>query len=293
MSPMPKKPLTIVFLGTSAFAVPSLQALAKDPGFSILAVITQPDRPMGRSMTLTAPPVKIEAEKLGLTVLQPEKINTALASIAKKFDRPDILVVVSYGQILSDDVLAWPLKAAVNVHASLLPLLRGASPLQHAVLQGLEESGVTVQRMVKELDAGPILAQTALLLDDRETFTTLHDKLKNLGAKLLTETLKHPLRETSQDATRATFCGKLSKSDGIANPETMTAIHIDRMVRALTPWPEVSIRGNKILETSLESQPDALTLSCANGTMLFVLRIQPAGGKPMSGADFIRGKKTL
>ncbi len=293
MSLMSNKPLSVVFLGTSAFAVPSLQRLATDSAFHILAVITQPDRPVGRNMTLTPPPVKTAAEKLGLTVLQPEKMNAAFPNIAKEVGRPDVLVVVSYGQILSDDVLAWPLVAAINVHASLLPLLRGASPLQHAVLQGLKESGVTVQRMVRELDAGPILAQTALPLDERETFSTLHDKLKDLGALLLTETLKHPLQEKDQDATRATFCRKLTKSDGIANPATMTASHIDRMVRALTPWPGVSIRGNKILGTSLESQPEALTLSCADTTTLFILRIQPPGGTPMSGADFIRGKKTL
>lgn len=284
---------TIIFLGTSQFSVPSLQALAADASFEVLAVITQPDRPAGRKMTLTPPPVKTEAETLGLTVLQPEKMNAAFAEISKKFPRPDFLVVVSYGQILSDDALQWPTKAAVNVHASLLPLLRGASPLQHAVLQNLSESGVTVQRMVKELDAGPILSRASVKLSPRETSASLHDTLKILGAELLVATLKAPLQENPQDASKATFCGKLEKAAGIVDPETMAAETIDRMVRALSPWPGVSIRGNKILETSLQPDAGSLTVPCSNGTMLSVLRIQPSGGKPMSGADFIRGNKHL
>ncbi len=286
---------SIVFLGTSAFALPCLDVLTQDPKFDILAVVTQPDRPAGRRMTLTPPPVKTVALERGLTVLQPKKMNVDFVETQHfaSLPRPDFLVVVSYGQILSQAVLDWPTVAAVNVHASLLPLLRGASPLQHAILQGMKKSGVTVQRMVQALDAGPILTQSSIKLDARETFSSLHDKLSRLGATLLHETLTKPLKEVAQDASRATFCGKLSKSDGIAVPETMTATTIDRMVRALTPWPGVSVRGHKILETSLEHQPETLALPCAEETTLFVKRLQPAGGKPMSGTDFIRGNKTL
>lgn len=287
------KKISVVFLGTSQFSVPSLRALATDPAFEVLAVVTQPDRPAGRAMTLTSPPVKIEALTLELTVLQPEKMNITFAETQHfaSLPRPDFLVVVSYGQILSQEVLDWPTMAAVNVHASLLPLLRGASPLQHAVLQGLPESGVTVQRMVKELDAGPILSSARLPLAARETAATLHDKLKVLGAELLLKTLKAPLTETPQDATKATFCGKLSKADGVAVPTAMTAEHIDRMVRALTPWPGVTIGATKILETSF--LPGPLTVECLDGTTLTVETLQPASGKPMSGADFIRGNKKL
>lgn len=242
-------------------------------------------------MTLTAPPAKVEAESLKIPVLQPEKMNVAFTDIAQTFSRPDFLVVVSYGQILSDDVLQWPTIAAVNVHASLLPLLRGASPLQHAVLNGFSESGVTVQRMVKELDAGPILSSAKITLSPRETSVSLHDKLKNIGAELLVTTLKAPLKETVQDSSSATFCGKLTKTDGIADPAAMTAETIDRMVRALSPWPGVSIGTNKILETSLDA--GAFTIPCAEGTMLTIEKIQPASGTPMSGADFLRGKKKL
>ncbi|MBP7113860.1 MAG: methionyl-tRNA formyltransferase [Candidatus Peribacteraceae bacterium] len=285
------KPKSIVFLGTSQFSVPSLQALAADPAFTVELVITQPDRPTGRKQVLTPSAVKIAAETLQLPMLQPEKINTLTTTHYALPTRPDFLVVVSYGQILSQDVLDWPTVAAVNVHASLLPQLRGASPLQHAILQGLPESGVTVQRMVKELDAGPILSRSSMKLDARETSASLHDKLKILGAELLLTTLKSSLTETAQDATKATFCGKLSKADGVAVPATMTAEHIDRMVRALTPWPGVTIGTTKILETSFV--PGSLTVECLNGTMLTVERVQPASGKPMSGADFIRGNKKL
>jgi len=287
------KKQTIVFLGTSQFSVPSLKALATETSCEVLAVITQPDRPMGRKMKLNPPPVKTEAIALSLPVLQPEKMNIAFKEISKNIPRPDFLVVVSYGQILSDDVLGWPTKAALNVHASLLPLLRGASPLQNAVLQNFPESGVTVQRMVKELDAGPILSRASMMLSPRETFVSLHDTLKILGAELLLRTLKSPLTETPQDASKATFCGKLEKAAGAAEPEKMTAETIDRMVRALSPWPGVSIRGNKILETSLQPDEGSLTVECANGTMLSVLRIQPPSGTPMSGGDFIRGNKKL
>lgn len=280
-------PQSIIFLGTSAFAVPSLQALAADPAFRVQLVITQPDRPTGRKQMLTPSPVKIVAQKLFLPIAQPENINNfQLSTFNFQF-----LVVVSYGQILSDAVLAWPTNAAVNVHASLLPKLRGASPLQHAILQNFPRSGVTVQRMVQELDAGPVLAQASIPLDSRETFTTLHDKLAILGAELLVRTLKAPLTETMQDASQASVCKKIAKADGIVDPATMTAETIDRMVRALSPWPGVTLKENKILATSLTPTPEALQIPCANDTILFVTKIQPAGGKPMTGAEFARGRK--
>ncbi len=280
----------IVFLGTSAFAVPSLKALAADPAFDVQLVITQPDKPAGRKQELTGPPVKVAAMELAIPVQQPENINAVPVTTYPLSGRPDILVVVSYGQILKEDILAWPKVAPVNVHASLLPLLRGASPLQHSILLGFGESGVTVQRIVKELDAGPVLAQEKITLDSRETFTTLHDKLASIGAALLVQTLKNPLREAEQDHTKKTVCKKLSKEDGIADPKTMTAEKIDRMVRALTPWPGVQWNGCKILGTTLQENVHGFPLPCADGTLLYVTQIQPAGGRPMDGASFLRGR---
>src|SRR3989338_4892464 len=182
-------PHSIIFCGTSAFAVPSLEALAKDPAFTIDLVITQPDKPVGRSQELTPPAVKIAAETLGLKIFQPVKLNQEIGSIQTK---PDFLIVVSYGQILSQEVLDLPKIAPINLHASLLPRWRGASPLQHTILSGDAESGVTAQKIVKELDAGPILGQERTAIDPRETTQTLHDRLAQMGADLLLKTLKHP-----------------------------------------------------------------------------------------------------
>ncbi|MDD5054641.1 MAG: methionyl-tRNA formyltransferase [Candidatus Peribacteraceae bacterium] len=304
---------SVVFLGTSPFAVPCLRALASDPRFSIDLVITQPDRPVGRKQIMTPPPIKIAADQLQLPIAQPENIGEAIsdqspeANLAKSgrsvaggeprskraIRRPDYLVVVSYGQILPQSILDWPTIAPVNVHASLLPKLRGASPLQHAILGNFKATGVTVQRMVKELDAGPVLSQRSISIDERETFQSLHDKLAAIGADLLIETLINPLKDSPQNDPDATFCKKLSRADGIADPKTMDAETIDRMVRALTPWPGVSVNGNKILETSLIPLPDSMPLSCAGNSTLHILTIQPPSRKPMTGRAFARGHTVL
>ncbi len=278
--------ISIVFLWTSAFAVPSLKALAHDPLFDVQLVITQPDRPVGRKQILTAPPVKQEALKLGLTVKQPEKLTELTI-------KPEYLIVVSYGQILSKNILSAAKIMPLNVHASLLPKLRGASPIQHTILLGMPEAGVTVQRMVQELDAGPTLSQSSLPLTGTETYEALHDTLAEMGAKLLLDTLTNKREPREQNASLATVCKKLQKSDGSADPTEMTAQTIDRMVRALTPWPGVTWKGNKILETSLQEHPEGFSLPCAEDTVLTVLRIQPAGGHAMDGASFLRGHPDL
>ncbi len=278
-------PLHIVFLGTSPFAVPSLKALASDPRFSINLVITQPDRPVGRKQILTPSPVKMAAQELKLPIAQPENIKTFPTLTLT----PTLLVVVSYGQLLPQSILDLPTIAPVNVHASLLPKYRGASPMQHSILNGDETTGVTVQRMVKALDAGPILSQESIAIDPKETFQTLHDKLAIIGADLLLETLSKPLKESVQNDSDATFCRKLNRTDGIANPKTMDAATIDRMVRALTPWPGVAIQNNKILKTSIEPHPDAISIPCRDASMLYILSIQPPSGKPMTGRAFGTG----
>ncbi len=282
-------PSSVVFLGTSAFAVPSLRLLASDNRFDVQLVITQPDRPVGRKQILTPSSVKIAALELDLKIGQPEKINSQFSILNSQFPRPDYLIVVSYGQILSEKVLKWPKVAAINIHASLLPELRGASPIQHAILQGMPETGVTIQRMAKELDAGPILRQQSIPLDERETFESLHEKLALLGADLLIKTLTSPFREREQDHSQATFCKKLQTADGIADPEAMTAEKIDRMVRALGMEPGVRWNEAKILEASLASDPESFPLPCKGKSLLFVSRIQPNGGKPMSGREYMQG----
>jgi methionyl-tRNA formyltransferase len=288
-------PISILFCGTSAFAVPSLEALLADEVFAVQLVVTQPDRPAGRKQILTPPPVKLVAEKHGIPILQPEKINAEVSRLASRVSRPDFLVVVSFGQILSQAILDFPTRMPVNVHASLLPRFRGASPIQHAILDGDTVSGVTVQRIVKELDAGPILAQERLKIPPRATFESLHDQLAPLGARLLLQTLKNPIQEEPQDESELVFCRRLTREDGIADTNTQTAAEIDRKVRALNPWPGVTIMLDgqplKLLETAMEDSHDAYPLPCRAGSTLYLLSVQPAGKNPMSGAAWRRGKR--
>ncbi len=285
--------LHILFLGTSSFAIPSLNTLAKEPRFHVDAVITQPDRPIGRKQILTPPPTKIAAQNLNLPVLQPEDLRKDFSALG--LERPDFLVVVSYGQILSQEILDFPRIAPVNVHGSLLPRFRGASPIQHALLAGDKETGVTIQHMVKELDAGPILAQGKVTIEPRDTFVLLHDRLAAMGAELLQNTLIAPLLPVPQPTEGIVRCGKLDRKDGDVDPSSMTAEEIDRKVRALTPWPGVTMtfygEPVKILETDLQPQPRSTPLPCAGNSTLHLVTVLPAGKKPMSGAEWKRGRQ--
>ncbi len=288
---------TIVFCGTPEFAIPSLRALVESGLFEVRLVITQPDKPVGRSGRATPPPMKKAAIDLGLEVWQPEKLNLQIEEENYKMgDRPDFLVVVAYGQLLSSKVLEWPDVAPINVHGSLLPRWRGASPIEHAILHGDTETGIAVQRMVKELDAGPILAVAKTPIGERETALQLRDRLSTMGAELLVETLSKPLVETPQPSDGITICRKLSRDDGKADISTMTATDIDRMARALYPWPGVTAtvkeREVKILETSMEPTEASTPIECAKGTMLHIVMIQEAGGKAMTGAEWGRGHQS-
>ncbi|TSC57164.1 MAG: methionyl-tRNA formyltransferase [Candidatus Peregrinibacteria bacterium Greene0416_62] len=294
---MPAPPLHIIFAGTPAFAVPSLEALAKHPAFIVDLVITQPDKPVGRKGIITPPPVKITAEKLGIPVWQPSDINSELPPIAdNRSPVPDYLVVVAYGQLLKESLLAFPRIAPLNLHASLLPRWRGASPIQHAILEGDSETGITVQRMVKMLDAGPILAQEKTMIGSRETFSELHDRLAIMGAALLVQTLQDPLKEMPQSESGITLCKKLTRSSGIVDPKTMTAAEIDRCVRALNPWPGVTLSLDndstlKLLATDLVARSQTTPLSCKNDTTLHLITVQPSGGKPMTGEEWMHGQR--
>ncbi len=281
-------PTRIIFLGTSAFAVPCLQALLDDARFQVDLVVTQPDKPVGRKQTLSPSPIKALALERNMLVAQPQSINREV-QLFQKVPKPDFLIVVSYGQILSEEVLAVPAIAPINVHASLLPRLRGASPIQHAILQGDTETGVSVQRMVKALDAGPVYLQQRVSIGERETAATLHDKLATVAAPALLEVLRSPPQPVPQDETQVTFCGKLQRKDSLVDPTSMSAQDIDTRVRALVPWPGVTWGDCKILETSLTAHAQAMELQCKDDTTVYLLTVQPAGGKPMSGKDFERG----
>ena len=293
----------IIFCGTPAFACPSLQALHDDPAFEVTQVITQPDKPVGRGKKLTPPPVKELALSLGIPVMQPHDINVARSlwraesSRGREVESCDFLVVVAYGQILSKEILALPKIAPVNVHASLLPRWRGASPIESSILAGDTETGITIQRMVERLDAGPILSQERLPIGLRETKVLLTEKLAILGATLLCETLKtlrtRPgtaalMNEIPQNEAEATVCKKLTREMGVVDPKTITAEEIDRRVRALVPWPGVIMDGVKLIETSHEPHPEALVVPCARNTTLFALKLQSPTKKIMTGEEWGR-----
>lgn len=289
------EPKSVIFCGTPEFAVPSLEMLAKDPAFRVALVITQPDKPVGRKKQVTPPPVKIAAEELGIPVMQPENVNDELPVLLLNHPelQPDFLVVVAYGKILSQAVLDLPHIAPVNVHGSILPRWRGASPVEHSVLMGDKEAGVTVQIMVQELDAGPVLAAAAIPIGARDTAAALREQLCRIGAELLVHTLREPLNPVPQPSEGVTFCRKLTKEDGIVDREKMTAEEIDRRVRALNPWPGVTcdVQGHalKLLETSLDQEPRSVPLACAHETTLHLVRVQPPNKNEMYADDWRRG----
>lgn len=281
--------LHVVFCGTPLFAVPALEAIAGDPAFAVDLVVTQPDRPQGRRHVVAPPPVKVLAEKLGLRVWQPDNINDLLAA------RPDFLIVVAYGQILSRDILSLPRIAPVNLHASLLPRWRGASPIEHAILAGDRETGVTIQAMTEELDAGPILAQQRIPIGPEDTATDLRERLALLGAELLLQTLKAPLLPVPQPSDGITVCRKLQRDAGIVDPARMTALDIDRRVRALAREPGVRcvVSGFplRILRALLRPAAGTIPLSCAQGTTLYLAEVQPPGKRSMAGDAWLRGHR--
>jgi methionyl-tRNA formyltransferase len=289
---------SIIFCGTPAFAVPALRALAEDAEFNVTLVVTQPDRPMGRKAELRAPDVKVEAESLKIPVFQPENVNEELLPYLERegITPPDFLVVVAYGKILKKPILELPRIAPINVHGSLLPRWRGASPVEHAILAGDDETGITVQVMAEELDAGDTLSMEKVAIGSRETALDLRKKLSEFGAGLLRETLKKPLAPRPQPAEGVTFCRKLTKEDGRADAETMTAIEIDRRVRALNPWPGTicTVEGMelKLLETSLEPKTGTVPLPCAKDSTLYLVTVQQAGGKPMPAETWMRGRRS-
>jgi methionyl-tRNA formyltransferase len=237
--------------------VPSLRALHA-AGHDIVLVITQPDRPGNRGR-ITPPPVKIAAQELRLPVLQPEKIRNPEVVERLREVRPDVMVVVAYGQIIPPDVLAVPKLGVVNVHASLLPRHRGAAPIAHAILAGDKETGVTIMRMDEQLDHGPILAARATPVGEREDAVGLTARLAQMGAELLVETIERlgEIRAVEQEHANATVAPRLKREDGQLGLNT-DAREIDRRVRALQPWPGVTLptsRGRvKVLSGHIDGE---------------------------------------
>lgn len=300
----------IVFMGTPGFAVPALnQLIARH---TVLAVVTQPDRPAGRSRQLQISPVKRAAESAGIPVFQPEKIRRPDAIEALSQWPADLFVVAAFGQILPQAVLDLPRFGSINIHASLLPHWRGAAPIQAAVRAGDSETGITIMRMDAGLDTGPILSQRAILLAADETGASLHDKLAVLGGELLIDTLPGYLAGTitpqPQDDAQATLAPRIRKEEGHID-WTASAQTIDRTVRAFTPWPGTFshwagkllkiVAGAPAPDEAAPAAPGTVlykegSLAIATGSGLYVPAIlQLEGRTALSAADFVHGYPQL
>ena len=302
--------MKIIFLGTGEIGLPSLKAIYDSSDHHIISVFTQPDKPFGRKGELKPSEIKKFAQSKNIPIYQPYKIREQEAIDQLSIGDPDVLVVVAYGQILPKAVLRIPKIACINLHASLLPLYRGASPIQAAILNGDEQTGLTSMYIAEGLDDGDLLKSKELIIDQDETGGSLHDRLAALGPELLIESLnllsigQAPREE--QDHDQATHVSKLSRSDGEID-WSKSAESIERKIRAFDPWPgtftyfpdgtlvkifpPVSIEKNRDGEPGviISTQSDHVTVSCGVGAMSFS-SIQPAGRKKMSISSYMAGK---
>lgn len=301
----------ILFMGTPDFAAASLQALLA-AGYTIVGVVTQPDRPVGRKQVLTPSPVKKLALEHGLTVLQPEKIKERAALAEVLALKPELIVTAAYGQILPPELLSAPRWGAINVHASLLPKYRGGAPMHRAIMAGERETGVTIMYMVEELDAGDMLSKVSVPIGERETVGSLHDKLAAAGAELLVNTIPRLLRgeiePQPQDHQAATYAPTIKRSDEWIDWSKPAEV-IYNQVRGLHPWPVAftrfqgkiwkiwwvetvsSVETGERPGTILQRDSDGLIVACGVGSVKLV-EIQPEGKRRMSMRDFLQGAGT-
>jgi len=304
-----KKKAGIIFMGTPQFAVPALKALHKnDQGIAL--VVTQPDRPKGRGRKLTPSPVKETAINLGYSVIQPSSVRTAEFSNCIEKHTPDFIVVVAFGHIIPKNILTIPEIATINIHASLLPKYRGPAPIQWAIINEEKETGVTTMLMDEGLDTGDILLSYKLDIAPDDTSDTLHDRLADLGADLLIQTLNafetgniHPI---PQDHSEATYAPMLKKNDGRINWER-PAKALEAFIRGMTPWPGAFTFHEKkrlkifraktiVMDTEaspgtvIKSFPDELWISTGKG-VLSIMELQSESGKRLFIKDFLRGYK--
>lgn len=300
--------IRIAFMGTPAFAVPSLERLTQS--YEILAVVTQPDRPAGRKRRLTPPPVKEAALARGLPVWQPPTLRAPEAVEHLKTLAPDLIVIVAFGQILRRDVLEIPPHGCLNVHGSLLPKYRGAAPISAAILAGEAKTGVTLMRMDEGMDTGPLIAQATCPIAMDDTTATLSERLARLGADLLTETLPRWLAgeivPQPQDESQATYCKLIRKSDGLLDWR-LPAEELARRVRAYIPWPTAFTvwQGETLKVLQALPEPDwrgkgqpgqVIALDDGAGVVtgegvLQLLEVQLAGKRAMTTEDFLRGQR--
>jgi len=298
--------LRVVFMGSAEFSVPALRALHQS--FHVVGVVTQPDRPRGRGQKSSPTPVKAAALELGLPVKEPERVRTAEFLDELRAWAPDVIVVVAYGRILPVSVLQLPPMGCVNIHASLLPLHRGASPISAAVLAGDSVTGVTAMLMDEGLDTGDILLSREMPVESDDTTGSLHDRLMELGGELVVETLRQmaegTLEPQPQDHSQATITRPLAKEDGRID-WSKDAAFIDRLVRAMNPWPgEFTFLAGEAIKIWTASPvdgagsagivtevgPEGIIVGTAEG-LLLLKEVQAPGKKRVSAAEFARGRR--
>ena len=315
--------MNVVFAGTPAFSLPSLEALLVHPNIDVVAVYTQPDRPAGRGKKLTASPVKQLALNHNLKVVQPTSFKSASEIDALARLEPDLIVVSAYGLILPPDVLSIPKLGCINVHASLLPRWRGAAPIQRAIEAGDQITGITLMKMEAGLDTGPMLSRVEIPIAETETGGSLHDKLSAAGGALLSDSLDPILAGTlpamPQQDQLASYARKLSREETKIDWQQSAAC-LDRKIRAFNPWPmaRTMLRGNglRLLQTRLEpdtsenNKPvegenplqqsgEILTATRAGIRVktgrgnLMITHLQKSGGKPMDAQAFLNGVKLI
>lgn len=302
--------MKIVFFGSPLTALPSLQALRSE-GHDIALVVTQPDKPAGRGKKMRPPAVKEFAEAEGIPVFQTRRIRKSEQALPLlESINPDLHVVVAFGQIIPSSLIFLPRFNSINVHFSLLPAYRGASPVQWAVLRGEKTTGITIFELNEKMDEGDILSQVEVPIADGETAVELEERLAETGASLLVSTVARieSLPKIPQDHSLATYAPLIKKEDGRVD-WSRSAGHISRMIRAFTPWPSVfsTIKDyrTKLIEAVplpqklsnpeagkiLDISRDGIKVGCGDGSILLLMRLQPENRRPMSAYDFNLGAK--
>ena len=300
--------MRIVFMGTPDFAVPSLNALLS-AGHEVVGVFTQPDKPKNRGMKLTPSPVKVVALEHDIPVYQPATLKTDEAFDALTELKPELIVVAAYGKILPKRILDLPPMGCINVHSSLLPRYRGAAPINWAILNGEQETGVTIMYMAEGLDTGDIISQRATPIDPNETVEALHDRLADIGSSLLVETVAAladgTATHTPQDDSLSCYAPMLSRELSPID-FNQTARHIHDQVRGLIPWPATSAElggttfkifaveetdetSEKPAGTVLGADKKGVNVVCGDGKVLRILELQAPGKKRMRAVDYLRG----
>ena len=297
--------MRIVFMGTPSFAVPSLNALLQS-GHSVVGVFTQPDRPKGRGKKTQASPVKARAAEAGIPVFQPQKIRLDGLDAFRALE-PDLCVTAAFGQIISQEMLDIPVHGCINVHASLLPGHRGASPVAHAIMSGDRKTGVTTMKMDAGIDTGPILLQSETEIGETETCEELTERLSHTGAELLIQTLKSleegTLKEIPQDESRMTYDPMLTKDLSDIDFH-LSAVRVCGLINGLNPWPCASLplqNGRlKLMRAAVTEGTGApgailtadhrqgLKIACGDGAVQ-ILELQAPGGKVLRSEDYLRG----